>query len=276
MFTRVLLATVLGLAVADISQAQVTRTRKPGSSDTWAVYKNVNTGPMRTTLTRENKFLEPAQVEFGGFYEHDDNSDLDTDSDTLGVYGRLGLLEFMTAEADVPFVDSDLSGDSESGIGDVVLKLDLLAFQDIFRYPFIIPHIDVSLPTGDEDKGLGTGETGVTLGISVGTKVYEQLTYVLDIAYAMNGGNGTYDDDDIGMLSGSIVWDVSDRFALLTEGRVYEKNSYDNYPYRVLGGLAYRFTPDVQVAGYGGVERNETDLDSGKVNIAAVKVSVQF
>lgn len=278
MFTRALLGAVIGFALVETSHAQTTHTRKPGSSDTWTAYQNVNTGPMRTTLTRENKYPEVGQVELGGFYTHAEQDELD--QDIVGVYGRLGVWEFVTLQADVPFVDSEFGeGDeSESGMGDVVLKLDLLAFQDIFRYPYFIPHVDVSLPTGDEDKGLGTGETGVTIGMSVGTKVYDKLTYVLDVAYAINrfAEKATEDDDDVFMVSLSIVWDVSDRFALLTEGRVIEENSFGNIPYEIKGGMAYRITPDVQIAAYGGVVNNETDAVEDDYDTASVRLSIQF
>jgi len=275
MFTRALLATVIGFTLVESSQAQPTHTRKPGSSDTWSVYENVNTGPMRTTLSRENKYPEVGQFELGGFYENAEKDELE--QDIYGVYGRVGLWEFVTAEAVVPVVDAEFEDESNNGIGDVVLKLDLLAFQDIFRYPFFIPHIDVSLPTGDEDDGLGTGETGVTIGMSIGTKVYDMLTYVIDIAYAMNNGDDTsFDDDDIFYVSGSLVWDVSDRFALLTEGRIYEENSYENYPYIIKGGAAYRVTPDVQIAGYGGVVQNDIETDDSSYNTVSVRLSVQF
>jgi len=274
MFTRALLATVIGFTLVEISHAQPNYTRKPGSSETWSVYENVNTGPMRTTLSRENKYPEVGQFELGGFYENAEKNEIE--QDIYGAYGRVGIWEFVTAEAVVPVLDAEVDGENNNGIGDVVLKLDILGFQDIFQYPFFIPHVDVSLPTGDEDEGLGTGETGVIIGMSIGTKVYDMLTYIIDVAYSMNNGDDSFDDDDIFYVSGSIVWDVSDRFALLTEGRVYEENSYENYPYIIKGGVAYRFSPDVQIAGYGGVVNNDTTVGDDTYNTVSVKLSVQF
>jgi hypothetical protein len=78
------------------------------------------------------------------------------------------------------------------------------------------------------------------------------------------------------MLSLSLVWDLSDRFALLTEVRGIEENDFGNIPYEFKGGLAYRFTPDVQLAVYGGVAKNETDVDDEEYNSASVRLSVQF
>lgn len=274
MLKRALLTASIGLSLAITSYAEPARTMITGSSKTKSVYENVNTSPMRTTLTRENKFPDTGQAEVGGFFEHEEVGDLDRNS--FGIYARAGLSEFVTVGAKVPFVDSDLDGDSNSGIGDVELSLDLLAYQDIFQYPFVIPHIDVTLPTGDEDEGLGSGETITTIGLSIGTKVYDALTYVIDFAYAFDGGNVNADDDNIFMISGSLVWDISDRLAVLAEGRVYEENKYDNTPYKAKGGMIYRFTRDVQLGVYGGVSSDETLTSDDDDNIAEAVLSVQL
>jgi len=274
MFTRALLTAVFGLAVTGASFAQPTQTFITDTSDTRSIYQSENIGPMRTLLTRENRFPGLENLELGAFFEHAEYMG-DLEQDRYGVYGRYGLWESITFEASVPFVDSDFSGESEHGIGDVVLRLDLLAFQDIFYYPFVIPHVEVSLPTGDDDKGLGSGESTVIVGISVGTKVYDQLTYVLDASYAFNSGYSTSENNDIYMISASVVWDISDRFAVLAEGRVYEENDFNETPYQYHGGLAYCLTPDVQLAVYGGKYREDTFIDN-KFDLASVRLSVQF
>ena len=278
MFTRALLTTVCVLAASQLANAQYARTFTTENTGIRSLHYGDNTGPMRTLLTRENKFPELGHAEIGGYVAHDelDDSDQNSDRDSLGVYGRYSFWENVTFEAGVPVVSSDFSGDDEIGIGDIDLKLDLIAFQDIFRYPFIIPHIEVTLPTGDEDDGLGTGEAVTTLGISVGTKVYDQLTYVADISYAFNGAKTEGDDDEnTTMGSLSIVWDITDRFALITEGRIYEENNFGNMPYQYEGGMAYRFTRDVQLAGYAGRYHDETE-DEKELDMATVRLAVQF
>ncbi|HMP89541.1 MAG TPA: transporter [Kiritimatiellia bacterium] len=274
MLTRALMTATVSLAMTGSLFAQPAQTRIHGSDDTRSIYQNVNNGPMRTLLTRENRYPNVGQLEIGAFYGHAEYLD-DFEQDSYGVYGRYGLSEFVTVEASIPVVDSNFGGKSEFGLGDVELKLDLLAFQDIFNYPFIIPHIDVSLPTGDEDKGLGSGDTIIVFGISIGTKVYEKLTYVIDASYAFNGGNSSAKNDNVFMISGSIVWDISDRFAVLVEGRVWEKNDFDSHPYQYQGGLAYKITRDVQIAGYGGTYREDTLLEN-KFDLAGLRLSIQF
>lgn len=273
MSTRALWIAVCGLALAATSYAQPPKTFSAGKNDIRPLYLNNNTGPQRTLLTRENRFPQVGKAEVGAYFEHDEQASFDRDS--IGAYGRVGFWENMAFEAGVPFIDSEFNDDSNSGVGDVELKLDLLAFQDIFRYPFVIPHVDVSLPTGDEDKGLGVGETVTAFGISIGTVVYEQLTYVLDVSYAFNA-RPNQEEENVFYVSGSLVWDISDRFAVLAEGRVFEENDFGDTPYILQGGLAYRLTEDVQIAGYGGQLSEDTGVEDDTYDLASLRLSVLF
>lgn len=242
-------ASIIALALTAVASAE--QARLPESSQTMitgrstmrALHESSYTGPMRTTLTRENKYPDAGQGDATvGFRREVDDNFSETGVSIFDASGRFSLGNNVVLGASVPFVDSDRSGDDEAGIGDVKLHADLLAFQDIFRFPFIIPYVEVALPTGDEDKGLGTGETVITAGISIGTKVYDALTYVVDAAYHVDGSQDMMGEAaDIYSFSGSLVWDISDRFALLVEGRVFEKlDGMSSAPTEALGGLAYR------------------------------------
>jgi hypothetical protein len=256
--TSAVLAVLLTSSMAALAEPvripEPAQTMITGRSDLKSVYETSYTSHMRTTLTRENKYPDRYSGEVSAFFDHAEY--LNLEQDRYGIGGRYGVLENMTVGAEIPFVDSEFYGESESGLGDVVLSLDLLAYQDIFRYPFVIPHVDVALPTGDEDKGLGAGDAVINFGISVGTKVYDALTYVIDFSYAYNGAGYfvTDLDENIYMISGSLVWDISDRLAFLVEGRLYEKLDMmmDN-PFEAKGGMAYRFGRQSQLALYGGV-----------------------
>jgi hypothetical protein len=273
MLKRMLPVALVVFALHHTAQAQPHQTMITGRSTMRALHEAPPTGPMRTTLTRENKYPDMGQLEAGGFFEHEEY--FENDRDSFGLDGRIGVWENVTFGAAVPFVDSEFLGESNQGLGDVALSLDLVAYQDIFRYPFVIPHVDVSLPTGDEDDGLGAGESIITLGVSVGTKVYDQLTYVIDAAYSIDGRPSLDGREDMYLISGSIVWDISDRFAVLAEGRIYEENDFDNMPYEVKGGMAYKFTRDVQLALYGGQLRDDTDVDN-KYDLFSARLAVTF
>jgi len=257
-------------AFTEPNQTMVTR-----RSDLKSVYESYYTGSARTTLTRENKYPGDGHVELIGFFDHAELQDLE--QDIFGLGARFGLLESVTLGASLPYVQSDLAGEQFDGVGDLVLSADLLAFQDLFRYPFVIPHVDTSLPTGEEDDGLGTGETVINFGISVGTVVYDALTYIVDFSYAYNGS--TYfalgDPDNIYMISGSLIWDISDRFAVLGEARLYEELDFmDGNPLEAKGGLAYRTGRDSQIAVYGGVA--DPGQDGEDYDVASATFTLRF
>jgi len=257
-------------AFAEPNQTMVTL-----RSDLKSVYESYYSGSARTTLTRENKFPGDGHIEVIGAFDHAELQDLEQDLYSVGA--RYGLLESVTLGASLPYVQSDFAGVEHDGIGDLVLSADLLAFQDLFRYPFVIPHIDTSFPTGDEDDGLGTGETVINFGISVGTVVYDALTYILDFSYAYNGS--TYfvlgNPDNIYMVSGSIIWDISDRFAVLGEGRMYEELDFmEDNPFEAKGGLAYRTGRDSQIAVYGGVV--DPGFGGEDYDVASLSLTLRF
>ncbi len=195
----------------------------------------------RAFLTTENKFPETRHLEVGYGFEQ-------TEFDALlyrmhAAQLRYGLLENVTARLDLPYVQRDEDfGDDTSGLGDVQLGFDLLAYEDIFRYPYVIPHLDVAFATGDEEEGLGTGDAMWKLGVSIGTVVYEVLHYVLDLSYVSNYDAMASDQDDVFMGSLSIIWDVSDRFSVMGEGRFMNFQDSDDQPFLVGGGMSYDWT----------------------------------
>jgi hypothetical protein len=226
--------------------------------------------PMRTQLTRENKFPGLYQPELGMTALHRDFEDGEANS--LAPYVRVGVISNLTFITEAPFVFTDPdSGDKEAGLGDVRLGLELLAFQDIFDYPFIVPHLDITLATGDEDDGMGVGDTVTTAGISVGSRMYEVLTLIGDIAYSLNGGGPVGDREDVLILAGSLVWDLSEQFALLAEGKVTDENSANDHPAYLQGGLAYKPTENLMIAAYGGQWSS-----AGEDVNASIKVAYTF
>lgn len=229
--------------------------------------------PQRALLTHENKFPELHQVEvgvLGNYTEYELR-----DERAIGPYARYGLLENLTLNASVPYKDIEpQNGSSESGIGDANIGLELRAWQDIFDYPFVIPHVDVDLSTGDEDKGLGSGEAVTTFGISVGTVTYDCLHWIGDVSYAVNGGHEQPDPDNVFILAGSIIWDISDQFSVLFEANVTDEDTpNDERPSFYQGGLTYDWTDNLMMGLYFGAARGSPDDADGS---ATVKFAYTF
>jgi hypothetical protein len=229
--------------------------------------------PTRSLFTPENKFPRWGQLEAGANYffteETDDDNFVDTDTTVVAPYLRYGLAKELALRVDVPFVSTDPSvGDGESGLGDVDVTLELRAYEDIFEYPFIIPHVTVSVPTGDEDKGLGEGNTVITPGLAVGTVTYDTMTWILDASYRINA-----DSENQLILSGSFIYDVSDILAFLLEVRFEDEANGPNTDaeFLVLGGMTYDWSERFQTAFHvGTAAEGNTDV------ITAVRASYSF
>ncbi|MFO1491859.1 MAG: transporter [Kiritimatiellia bacterium] len=205
----------------------------------------------RTTYGFENRFPGEGRLEMGGeinFQEIEVYNDgvifQDYRRTSFGAYGRYGIWENLNASATLPFVESDPDpGGSETGLGDIQLGLQLKAYEDIFEYPFVIPHLSVSLPTGEEDSGTGNGESILTYGLSVGTVTWDWMTWILDASYEAHG-----EIDDVVGGSLSLIADVSKRFSVIGEIRVTDEPSSesDDYSADALAGISYdwskRFT----------------------------------
>jgi len=243
MMKRILIATCAMVAVAGASYGEA----------------------QRTTLTVENRFPELKKLEAGGIFEAREFSDNGDHLNTLAAYGRYGLYENLTVYASVPYAQSNRDwSDDGMGIGDIKIGLQLLAYQDIFEYPWIVPHAEVSFGTGDEDEGLGYGEDVYTLGISVGSKMYDKISFIADVSYAINAGYesgmvpdstfGAHETLDAVIIAGSIVWDVSDRLALLAEGKLVQDNNTaeEQQPRFGSAGMVYKFSDRFQLGGYVG------------------------
>ena len=206
-----------------------------------------NAETQRTTYSFENRFPAQGRVEAGAeikFQEIEVYNDgvifQDYRRTSYGAYGRYGLLDNLTASALVPFVDSDPDpGSSEAGLGDLQLGLQLKAYEDIFTYPFVIPHINVSLPTGEEDSGTGDGEAILSYGIAFGTVTWDWMTWILD---------GTYEAheeiDDVLGASLSLIAEASRQFSFIGEIRVTDEPSTldADYSADVLGGLSFKWS----------------------------------
>ncbi len=60
----------------------------------------------------------------------------------------------------VPYVFSDSGGEKHDGLGDVLINYRFQLSTETATRPAIAPRLSVILPTGDEDRGLGSGSVG--------------------------------------------------------------------------------------------------------------------
>jgi len=83
--------------------------------------------------------------------------------------------------------------DSQSGLGDSTLSFGYIVVMETDSTPEIRPNAYIKIPTGDEDKGLGTGEFEYGVGVDVSRWWDDWFTYV-EAAYNFQNG-----DEDWGL-----------------------------------------------------------------------------
>ena len=246
----------------------------------------------RTQLTKDNAFPDHGQVEVGAqldFIEFNDNSESFGTSDSnltrASLYARYGLTENLVVDVKVPFDDYDPDlGSGESGVGDIEIGLQLRGFEDIFDYPFIIPHITYDAGNGEEAVPGGSGDDTVTVGLSIGTVTSgffdhignhgdNQITWVADLSYDVNGSA-----ENSAVFGVSIIWDLDEQFAIGIEGNIRENledevavGKKDESPSLILGSIHYQASENLELSFYAGAGK-----DSSADSIVGVKTAFTF
>ena len=225
--------------------------------------------PIRTVLTKENRLPRLYQLEAGSefFYQ-----ELDSGGDIVsGIpYLRYTLFRDFALFGKLPYhrIDPDM-GSSESGVGDASLGFEFVPYEDLFGYPWVMAHAEVIFDNGNEDKGLGTGETEYMVGVAVGTTQNRVLHYALDARYMILD-----DQDNIPSIAGSIVWDLDRRFSLMAElelsrekGRDEFGQDDDTHPLVFMVGMFYKATPNLYFMLNGGTTKNSDvkEIVRGKI-----------
>ena len=209
--------------------------------------------PLRTLFTHENQLPEKGQLELGalvGTKQFEPRSEFEE-----SLYARYGLFGNLAAIATVPFHETRYKtglGSSQSGLGDVGLGFEVLPYEDIFKFPYIMPHLELRFPTGDEDKGYGAGEISILAGITVGTKTWECVDWALDVTGAHLTTNDPLLKNDTIIISGSIVWNLDEQFALVTELSGSDQSYPDGHPLTFEGGMVYKPIENLMIGIYGG------------------------
>lgn len=219
----------------------------------------VSADPVRTVFTKENRFPDVMgwEIWLGGgasSYDNDNtNEDLEQFFITPGV--RFGLTDRLALLAEFPYVGYSEGDLDEKGLGDISMGMEFLFFEDIFEYAWIIPHADLILPTGNEDKGLGNGTGQGAFGLSIGTTWNDVLHYGADFTFTVNGAKDEHgEDDDLMTGALSIVWDLDAQASLIGEVQVRDDTMDPDDSYGIMGhgGLSFRVNDQFSLMVYGG------------------------
>lgn len=165
------------------------------ASPAWAAQASGDDGSYRMLLSA-------GVGRFTGDYGEDEKTTLDVLSVNARWYLSRAELQIslpylsIDGSADVSFIDGQpvvVGGDSrrddrhrESGLGDVVLRGEYYLLTGTSTSPWVIGLLRVKLPTGDEDKGLGSGATDVETGIGL-IQRQGPINWLADVGYIFVG-----------------------------------------------------------------------------------------
>jgi hypothetical protein len=176
----------------------------------------------------------------------------------LGFRATLPYLE-------VEFTDSATSSTyTESGLGDVVLGLTV---YDVFRSSDGSVVVDVTnkvkLGTADEQKGLGTGETDLSVQAEI-YKFLDRSTLVASVGYKIRGEPATVTVDDTWLVSAGGYY----HFSNSTSGGLFLDYRQSSVPGlesigELTASLSRRLAGEWRIQGYLVRGLSDTSLDWG-------------
>ena len=181
------------------------------------------------------------EVESGFTYTRESNESNNFNFSLVSIYG---LLENMALCVELPFdVINPDDGETEGGFSDTTLALKTSLLPEGEILPSFLLKTIVKLPTGDEDKGLGSGETDTTL-LMVASKTVGHATLHGNIGYTFIGG-GSNDDNIIYGIA--LEYSVIPKLALVGEAFMETENDFDKEAHTInpLVGLRYHLTEKI-------------------------------
>ncbi len=148
----------------------------------------------------------------------------------------------------------------EKGIGDMVFETKWRVFEKDGFSLALKPGI--SIPTGNDEKGIGTGQLGGHLFL-IGSKELEPCAFHVNLGYIRNE-NKVDERKDIWHASLATTWEVIKDLKLIANIGI-ERNPDDdasNNPAFLIGGVIYSVTEnfDLDCGVKYGLNTSETDL----------------
>jgi hypothetical protein len=158
-----------------------------------------------------------------------------------------GVTERQEVMVEAPF----LSRKGEHGIGDVVVGTKYVFVRESERLPGIAGSFELKLPTGDEDRGLGSGEFDYDIRLRT-QKGWDWFTVILNIGYTFIGepelGGDPQDRRNVFFTSFAQEYQVHEKTKLLSE--IYWLNSEEpEEPHRLAAnvGFKHKIRPDFTI-----------------------------
>lgn len=108
----------------------------------------------------------------------------------------------------VPYIFQKTGGQSDNGIGDILLNYRLQTLMETARRPAVAPRVSLILPTGDDDDGLGDDTVGYQFNLPVSKVLNDSWSAHFNAGLTLLPG--AMDDDlEHFNLGGSVIYAVT-------------------------------------------------------------------
>jgi hypothetical protein len=190
------------------------------------------------------------QLEVNAQYDHDQEHRVTTTGGQVDPIFTYGIADSIDLVLITPYLwineKSNLGKSSEKGLSDATVDVKFRVFEKDGLSFAVKPGL--SLPTGDDDKGLGTGKLGYHIYF-IGTKETGPWSFSANLGYIRNETNVDTDERDIWHASVSTIYTINDRWKIAAD-LVAERNTSkdnDNDPVYALGGVIFSLTKDIDL-----------------------------
>ena len=203
------------------------------------------------------------EIELNYQYDHEKNGDIREDGheiETVFTYGVLDNLDLSLA-LPVLFTRTDEEGfrDREEGIGDMSFDVKWRFYECNGFLMALKPGI--TIPTGDEDVGLGTGRVGAS-AFFIATQEWEPWAFHFNLGYIRNE-NKVDERVDLYHVSLAAEWEAAKWVKVVADigAEANTDRTSDTPAAYILGGLVFPVTEwlDLDVGVKGGLTRPEAD-----------------
>ncbi len=170
----------------------------------------------------------------------------------LSIAATTGILSNLDFGLTLPYTISDPDeGGGESGIGDLEAGLKLRFLEGEGARPALALTAGATIPTGDEEKGFGSGKVDLSAALVAGFG-FKPVNIYLNFGYGrLNSADADANERaDIFSASAAVEWAVTEPLALNAEF-LYESAGADgdDAPLAVTAGAAYTFSDMIALDG---------------------------
>lgn len=192
------------------------------------------------------------QLEINAQYDHDKAQGVTTKGGEVDPIFSYGVTDTIDIVVITPYLwvkeksDDALINSSENGFSDSTLDVKIRFFEKTGLSFAIKPGLDI--PTGDEDKGLGTGKLGYHLYL-LGTKETGPWTFIANLGYMRNETDSASEEKNLWQASIASIYVIDNHWKVAAD-LIAEKNTdkvADNDPVSALGGIIYTLTKDIDL-----------------------------